>query len=85
MKFADYLTYEYVFNNTEHQISTPFVKSENDAIATTINTKNLQGSFIEYSNGIKVLSIVDIKAGIVSYYTNVPLKEVSNGVFTFDF
>ncbi|OTN87547.1 hypothetical protein A5810_002865 [Enterococcus faecium] len=38
---------------------------------------------MEYSNGIKLLVLTNIKQGKVSYYSNYPLKETSPGHFSF--
>lgn len=84
MIFPTELKYEYFFKDTQHFIETPFVKNNSDAIATTINTPSLKGSFIEYSNGVKLLMISGVKEGKVAYYINYPLKEISPNRFAFD-
>lgn len=77
------LKHEYHFDNQDHFIETPFVKNESDAKKTVIDEGNFQKVYIEYSNGVKVLVLTEISNGKVSYYTNYPLKEISNNRFSF--
>ncbi|MGM0168285.1 hypothetical protein IGI39_004040 [Enterococcus sp. AZ135] len=78
------IKYEYHFNDNDHFIETPFVKSDSDVIRTSIDTPELQGAFFKYPKGIEVLVISNITEGKVAYYTNCPLKEIAHNRFIFD-
>lgn len=78
------IKFEYHFNDNEHFIETPFVKSDSDVSRTAINTPELQGMFLKYLNGIEALVITNIAEGKVAYYTNCPLKEIAHNRFIFD-
>lgn len=80
----DKLTYEYTFNSQEHFIETSFTNDGVTAENTVIDSPSFKGSFITYSNGIKILVSTDMSKGLVTYYTNYPLKEISPNKFIFD-
>ncbi|ONN39624.1 hypothetical protein [Enterococcus mundtii] len=83
MKDYPELVHEYHFNKQDHFIETSFVKSDDDAKRTIIDDERGQGAYIEYSNGIKLLVLTNMKKGEVSYYSNYPLRETSPGRFSF--
>ncbi|MBL1224817.1 hypothetical protein IW510_06880 [Enterococcus sp. BWR-S5] len=79
------LKYEYHFDNQNHFIETPFAEKDGWMPKEMIDTEEGQGGYMEYPNGVKLLAITDIQKGLVSYYTNYPLKEISPNRFAFDF
>lgn len=84
MKDYPELVHEYHFDNQEHFIETPFAKDGEGIPKTVIDDERGQGGYMEYSNGVKLLALTDIKKGKVSYYTNYPLKEIAPTRFAFD-
>ncbi|MBO0479298.1 hypothetical protein ACODGR_03225 [Vagococcus fluvialis] len=78
------LTFQYKFENQEHFIETDFTNNGVEVVSYVIDTPDFTGSFLDYSNGIKILVKSDVTVGIVTYFTNTKLIETSPGRFSFD-